>query len=195
MRHGATLASHRNGVPRKAELLTSVCVKEGWTMPIQRFLVGSALVILTGCQHSLMRNSMPTVTRTGEVKDVLIQDTITPTSVMAKPGDEIRWVNKRHADVQVIVISPVKEQLTCQRNFWGMMGADRTQYTANVERNDTAAVCFRDPTELKYVVRTELSDSSGEHSFPGTITIATEEQLDASMQTRQTTYLTKEEPS
>jgi len=164
-------------------------------MPVQRFLAGSALVILTGCQHSLVHDSMPTVTRTGEVKDVVIQDTIMPTSVIAKPGDEIRWVNKLHADVQVIVISPVRVHLTCQRNFWGMMGADRTQYTANVERNDTAAVCFRDPTELMYVVRTESSESSGEHSFPGTITVAPEEQPDASMQTRQTTYLTNKEPS
>ena len=145
-------------------------------MPIQRFIVGSALIILTGCQHSLVRDGMPTVTRTGDVKDVVIQDTVSPTSVVAKPGDEIRWINKRQADVQVIVISPVREQLTCQRNFWGMMGSDRKRYTANVERNDTAAVCFRDPTELQYVVTTESSDPNGEHNFPGTITIAPEEQ-------------------
>ena len=160
-------------------------------MPIQHFILGSAFIILTGCQHSLVRGSLPTVTRSGEVKDVVIQDTVWPTSVMAKPGDEIRWINKRQADVQVIVISPLREQLTCQRNFWGMMGADRNQYTASVERNDTAAVCFRDPIELKYVVRTEASDPSGEHSFSGTITIAPE----PSMQTRQTASLTKEGPS
>ena len=150
-------------------------------MSVRRFIVGSALIILTGCQHSLVRDSMPTVSRTGEVKDVVIQDTVSPTSVMAKPGDEIRWINKRQADVQVIVISPLREQLTCQRNFWEMMGADRNQYTANVERNDTAAVCFGDPTELKYVVRTEWTDPSGEHSFPGTIKIAQEEQPRPSM--------------
>ena len=164
-------------------------------MPIQRFIVGSALIILTGCQHSLVRDSMPAVTRTGEVKDVVIQDTVSPTSVMAKPGDEIRWINKRQADVEVIVISPVREQITCQRNFRGMMGADRNQYTANVERNDTAAVCFRDPTELKYLVRTESSDPRGQDSFPGTITIAPEEQPRPSMQTPQTASLTKEDPS
>jgi hypothetical protein len=155
-------------------------------VPIQRFIVGSALIILTGCQHALVRDSMPTMTRTGEVKDVVIQDTILPTSVMAKPGDEIRWINKRQADVQVIVISPVREQLTCQRNFRGMMEVDRNQYTATVERNDTAAVCFRDSTELKYVVKTESSDSSGEHSLAGTIKIAPE------VETGQTASLTEE---
>lgn len=154
-------------------------------MPIQRFIVGAALIILTGCQHSLVPDSMPTVTRTGEVKDVVIQDSVSPNSVMAKPGDEIRWINKRQVDIQLIVISPLRDQLICQRNFRRMMGANRNQYTAKVERNDTAAVCFRDPTELKYVVRTE-SDPSGEHSFSGTIKIAPEEQPLPSMQTRQT---------
>lgn len=164
-------------------------------MPIQNFIVGSALIILTGCQHSLMRDSMPTITRTGEVKDVVIQDTVSPASVMARPGDEIRWINKRQTDVQVIVISPVREQLTCQRNFREMTGADRKQYTANVERNDTAGVCFRDPTELRYVVRTESSDPSGEPGFRGTVMIAPEEQPWPSMQTPETASLTKEEPS
>jgi hypothetical protein len=95
---------------------------------------------------------------------------------MAKPGDEIRWINKRQTDVEVIVISAVREQLTCQRNFGGIMGADDNQYTANVERNDTAAVCFGGATELKYVVRTESSDSNGQDSFLGTIKIAMEEE-------------------
>ena len=33
---------------------------------------------------------------------------------------------KRQAVVQVIVISPVRKELTCLRNFWGMMGANGT---------------------------------------------------------------------
>src|SRR5262245_35439215 len=106
-------------------------MEEGWTMPIQHFIIGAAFIILTACQHTLVRDSMPTITRTGEVKDVVIQDTVSPTFLMAKPGDEIRWINKRQADVEVIVISAVSEQLTCQRNFGGMGGADRNQYTAN----------------------------------------------------------------
>jgi len=101
-------------------------------MPIQNFIVGSALIILTGCQHSLVHDSMPTITRTGEVKDVVIQDTVSPTSIMARPGDEIRWINKRQTDIQVTVVAPGRQQLTCQRNFREMSGADLDQYTANV---------------------------------------------------------------
>jgi plastocyanin len=164
-------------------------------MPLKDFIVGSTLMILTGCQPSLVHDSMPTITRTGEVKDVVIQDTVTPSPVMARPGDEIRWINKRQTDVQVIVTSPAWEQLTCQRNFRQTTGAGRHQYTANVERNDTAGACFREPTQLQYVVRTDSSDPRGEPSFLGTVMITTEEQLWPSMQTSQTASLTEKEPS
>src|SRR4029079_5294158 len=160
-------------------------------MPIQNFIVGSALIILTGCQHSLVHDSMPTITRTVEVKDFVIQDPVSPTSVMARPGDEIRWINKRQTDIQVAIVAPVRQQLTCQRNFREMSGADRDQYTANVERNDTAGVCFQDPAELNNIV----SGPSGEPNFRGTVMIAPEEQLWPSLQTPQTASLTNEEPS
>ena len=165
-------------------------------MPIQNLIVGSALIIiLTGCQHSVVRESMPTISRTGEVKDVVIRDTVSPTFVLARPGDEIRWINVRQTDVQVTVISPAREQVTCQRNFEELIGADYNQYTANVGRNDTAGVCFRDSAELKYVVRTESSDLSEEPGFLGTVLIAPAEQYWHLMQAPETASLTKEEPS
>jgi plastocyanin len=161
-------------------------------MPIKNLLVGSALILLTGCHHSLVRDTLPTITRTGQVMDVVIQDTVSPSSIMARPGDEIRWINKRQTDVQVIVISPGLEPLTCQRNFRQSRGADLNEYTANVERNDTAGVCFREPNELKYVVRRESSDPSGEAGFLGTVKIASEEHLWTPVQTPQTASLTGE---
>ena len=162
-------------------------------MRIHNFII--ALIILTGCQHSLVNDRIPTITRTGEVKDVFIQDTVSPSSVLARPGDEIRWINKRQTDVQVIVTSPVQDQLLCQRNFKQTMEADRNKYTANVERNDTAGVCFREPTELRYVVRTDSSDPSGEPTFLGTVTIAPDEQRWPSMQLPERASLAEEEPS
>jgi len=122
--------------------------------------------------------SLPTVTRTGEVKDVLIRETVSPTALTANPGDEIRWINKRQGDVRVIFLSPVTEMLSCQRNFGGILGlgTNRNQYTATLGSNDTASVCFRNPTEVKYVVRAESNEPSGEQNIPGTITIGTEDQ-------------------
>lgn len=151
-------------------------------MYVQRFIIGSALIVLAGCQHTLVRDSMPTVTRTGDVKDVVIRDNVSPQTLTAKPGDEIRWINKRQGDVRVIFLNPVMEQLTCQRNFGGFMGADRNQYTAKLGTNDTASLCFRSPGEVKYVVRAESSDPSGEQNIPGTIRIGSEEQASPSLE-------------
>jgi plastocyanin len=144
-------------------------------MQVQRFIIGSALLILTGCQHSLVRESMPTVTRTGEVKDVVILEEVSPTTVSANPGDEIRWINKRQGDVRVIFLTPVMEQLTCQRNFGGI-APEQNQFTAKLGTNDTASLCFRNPTEVKYIVRAESSDPSGEKNIAGTIAIASQHQ-------------------
>jgi plastocyanin len=154
-------------------------------MQLQRFIIGSigsALIMLTGCQHSLIRNSMlPTATRTGQVKDIVIKETLSPPTVTANTGDEIRWINKRQGDVEVIFLAPVMAKLTCQRNFGGIMEAEQNEYTAKIDTNDTAGVCFQDAGELKFVVRAESSHPSGEESFPGTITIGSEAQVHPSV--------------
>ena len=141
-------------------------------MNVQRLMMGSALLILSGCQ-TVGGESMPTVTRTGEVKDVVIREEVSPTSLTVNPGDEIRWINKRQGDVKVIFLNPITENLACQRNFGGMMGmgTKRNEYTAKLGSNDTASVCFRDPGEVKYVVRAASNDPSGEQNLPGTIVI------------------------
>jgi plastocyanin len=154
-------------------------------MQVQRLIIGSigsALIILTGCQHSLVRDSMPTVTRTGEVKDIVIRETLSPATVTVNPGDEIRWINKRQGDVRVIFLAPVMERLTCQRNFGGIMGAEQNEYTAKIDTNDTAGVCFRDPAELTYVVRAESNDPSGEQNFAGSLRIGSEAQVHQPME-------------
>ena len=40
--------------------------------------------MVTGCQHSL--GNMPTVTRTGELKDITILETVSPGVVTVNPG-------------------------------------------------------------------------------------------------------------
>ena len=144
-------------------------------MQIQRLIMGSALIslILAGCQHSI--GNMPTVTRTGELKDIVILDTVSPATVTVNPGDEIRWINKRQGDVRVIFLTPVMESLSCQRNFGGSVANDQSEYTAALSTNDTASVCFRRPAELKYVVRAKSTEHpSGEQNIPGNITVASE---------------------
>ena len=90
-------------------------------MHVHRIILGSALVLLAGCQ-SIGGESMPTLTRTGQVKDVVIRDVVEPTSLTVNPGDEVRWINKRQGAVRVIFLNPVTENLNCVRNFGGPLG-------------------------------------------------------------------------
>jgi len=141
-------------------------------MHVQRSILGFSLLMLTGCQ-TIGGESMPTLTRTGEVKDVIIRDVVEPSSVTVIPGDEIRWINKRQGAVRVIFLTPMTENLACQRHFGGMMGfgTKRNEYSAKLGPNKTASVCFREAGEVKYVVRAESSGSSGEQNLAGTISI------------------------
>lgn len=120
-------------------------------------------------------DGMPTVTRTGEVKDIIIRENVDPITVAANPGDEIRFINKRQGDARVIFLLPVEGQLTCQRGFGGLMSGNKNQYTAKLNANDTASVCFKSPSEIKYVVRAESNAPSGEVNIAGTINVGSQQ--------------------
>jgi plastocyanin len=143
----------------------------------QQAILGSALLVLAGCQ-TVGNEGIPSLTRTGEVKDVIIRESVAPTSLTVNPGDEIRWINKRQGDVRVVFLNPITENLTCMRNFGGIMGVGtkRNEYTAKLGSNESASVCFRDPGEVKYVVRAASNDPSGEQNIAGNIVVGGDRQ-------------------
>ncbi|HMF84786.1 MAG TPA: hypothetical protein VK598_00365, partial [Nitrospiraceae bacterium] len=51
--------------------------------------LGVALLLVLGCQGT------PTVTRTGDVKDIIIGDDLSSKEIVVNTGDEVRWINKR----------------------------------------------------------------------------------------------------
>ena len=147
-------------------------------MHVHRISLTFGLLMLAGCQ-TIGGESMPTLTRTGQVKDVVIRDVVEPTSLSVNSGDEVRWINKRQGAVRVIFLNPVTENLNCVRNFGGPLGfgTKRNEYSAKLGSNETASACFRDSGEVKYVVRAEsASDPSGEQNIAGTISIGSEDQ-------------------
>lgn len=132
--------------------------------------VGIALLLFTACQ-SMGGSHLPTMTRTGDVKDVIIQDELSPTTLTVKPGDEIRWVNKRQGTADIVFMDPVMDRLTCQRNFGMLMQrADRQHYTARLNTQESASVCFGGPGEIKYEVRS-ASPKDADLKFPGIIQV------------------------
>ena len=129
--------------------------------PIQ--YLGVALLLLAGCQGT------PTVTRSGDVKDIIVGDNLTSGEVAVSAGDEVRWVNKRTAPVRIVFLDPVSDkQLSCKNNFGGLMTPSDT---AKLATNETASVCFRDPGYYRYTVRMESARTTGELNVSGVVKV------------------------
>ncbi len=125
--------------------------------------IGVALLLVLGCQGT------PTVTRTGDVKDIIIGDNLASADIAVSPGDEVRWVNKRTAPVRIVFIDPVSDkQLSCKNNLGGLMTPSDT---AKLATNESASVCFRDPGYFRYTVRMESALTTGEINVPGVIKV------------------------
>jgi plastocyanin len=127
------------------------------------FLWLALLAIIAGCQ------SIPTSAKSGHVVDVPILSSEPVGDIAVNPGDEVRWVNKRTAPVQVVLIDPVSDkQVSCKNRFGGFM---TRKDTAKVAPGDTASLCFTDSGTFRYVVRMESSRETGEINVPGAIRV------------------------
>ena len=125
--------------------------------------LGVALVFVLGCQGT------PTVTRTGDVKDIIIGDDLSSREAAVNTGDEVRWINKRTAPVRIVFLDPVSDkQLSCNNNFGGWMTSSDT---AKLGKNETASACFRDPGYFRYIVRMESAKTTGDINVQGVIKV------------------------
>ena len=124
-----------------------------------RLILLVALAISAAC-------SMPALTRTGQVQDVLIRESLEPAQVTAKPGDEIRWVNRRRADVRLVFIDPIEGRVNCRRGLGGMFGSENS---VKLAPDESASLCFATPGSIRYVVRAETAAPTGEANIPGTV--------------------------
>ena len=121
------------------------------------------LVFVAGCE------SMPTVTRSGDVKDIIIGDDLSPKEIAVNAGDEVRWINKRTAPVRIVFLDPAAlKQLSCKNNVGGWMTPSDT---AKLGKSETTSVCFRDPGYVRYTVRMESGDMTGEHNVSGVVRV------------------------
>jgi plastocyanin len=148
--------------PMKMQLMNSKLYQGGTSMNPIRYL-GVALVFVLGCQ------GMPTVTRTGDIKDIIIGDDLSSREIAINTGDEVRWINKRTAPLRIIFIDPVLDkQLSCKNNFGGWMTPSDTAHLAT---NETASLCFRDAGTFRYTVRMESAKTTGELNVSGVVKV------------------------
>ena len=125
--------------------------------------LGVALLLVLGCQ------GLPTVTRTGDVKDIIIGDDLSSKEIAVNTGDEVRWINKRTQPVRVVFLDPVSDkQLSCKNNVGGWMTPSDT---AQLGKNETASACFRDPGFFRYIVRMESALTTGDINVQGVIKV------------------------
>jgi plastocyanin len=120
------------------------------------------LLVLTACQ------SLPTVTRSGDVKDVTIREGLSSPELQVNAGDEIRWTNKRMAPARIVFLDPVSDRLSCRNNFGGMFSSNSE---ATLKPNQSASVCFREPGTIRYVVKMDSAVPTGQVSDSGRIQI------------------------
>jgi plastocyanin len=148
--------------PMEIQLINYRLHQGGITMnPI--LYLGVALVFVLGCQ------STPTVTRTGDVKDIIIGDDLSSREIAVNTGDEVRWINKRTLPVRIVFLDPVSDkQLSCKNNVGGWMTPSDT---AQLGKNETASACFRDPGYVRYIVRMESAKTTGDINVQGVIKV------------------------
>ena len=128
-----------------------------------RYLGVALVFFVLGCQGT------PTVTRSGDVKDIIIGDNLTITETAVNAGDEVRWVNKRTAPVRIVFLDPVSDkQMSCKNNVGGWMTPSDT---AKLGKNETASACFRDPGYFRYIVRMESALTTGDINVQGVIKV------------------------
>jgi plastocyanin len=135
-----------------------ICRREVWTWSV---LVLCAAVF--GC------TSLPDTSRTAVVQDVKIEEKLSSDTLSVRPGDEVRWVNHRKLPVRVEVPSVTTDDLSCQRGFTNWMGSYRD--VAILKPNETAALCFKKPVVINYIVRAETSLGGGMQVLPGKVSV------------------------
>src|SRR5262245_44874866 len=108
----------------------------------------AALMFLAGCE------STPAVTRTGDVKDIFIGEKLSAPAISVNPGDEVRWVNRRTAPVEIVFLDPVTDQLSCKNNIGGWMTRNDT---IKLGINESASACFQQVGQVRYAVRMDTN--------------------------------------
>lgn len=80
-------------------------------------LCPALMLMLSACGHQMVTNSL------APVRSIEISDVVTPHTLYAKPGEEIRWQNLRANPVRVgFLTMRLLDELACEKGmatFWG----------------------------------------------------------------------------
>ncbi len=108
--------------------------------------------------------------KTGMVKNIVISDTVTPTTLTAHAGDEVRWINQRQESVIVAIEGPLDNRVSCRNGFSKAMGMGVDNSTT-LASNETAGLCFTRIGTVTYSVRPSSEDRGSLTKSNGTIMV------------------------
>jgi plastocyanin len=119
------------------------------------------MVLLAAC------SSLPRATQTGTVHEVVIARSLSPAEATVGAGDEVRWVNQRPGEVQLVFLDSIEGQVACQRGF-GLMGVANA---ATLSSDRSVSLCFSEPGVVRYIVRMDRTLPTGGLHIRGKILI------------------------
>jgi len=137
-------------------------------------LLALTLISLAACSSSptasKTRSEMEAGTKTGTVKNIVITETITPTSLTVRAGDEVRWINQRQEPVTVNIDGPLEHNVSCRNGFSKAMGMGIDNSTT-LSSNETAGLCFSRIGTVNYSVRPSSDSSASLATAQGSISV------------------------
>lgn len=137
-------------------------------------MMALAMLSLVACSSSptasKTQSEMDAGTKTGMVKNIVITDTVTPPSLTAHAGDEVRWINQRKESVIVAIEGPLDHRVSCRNGFSKALGMGFDNSTT-LASNETAGLCFTRIGTVNYSVRPSSDDKGSMTKSQGSITV------------------------
>jgi plastocyanin len=138
-------------------------------------LVRLGVLVTVGCaSHS----PFPESSLTGRIVEVKVGESITPKEIIAKQGDEVRWVNTTGAPMDLFFAKSLDGIVSCQKGFrsegWGyLFGGSEPDFliTARLHSHDYASLCFSTPGTYTYDVQGDKAPKGNAIRRAGTVTI------------------------
>lgn len=126
------------------------------------------LIVVAGMAMSLAAcSTVPTMTRTGSVQDIVIGPSSLHLNVTVHKGDEVRWVNERDGIIQIIFLDSLEGQVNCKRGF----GLPDITDTTTLKPQESVSLCFAEPGSWPYTVRLNRPAPTGWVNVPGRIMV------------------------
>ena len=141
-----------------------------------QLLAGIGILVMIGC---VSHQPFPDSSLTGTVLEVKIEESLSsPAPVIAKRGDEVRWINMSDTAVDIAVVQTREELISCQKGFAStnlgyLFGTSEYEniVMATVLPHQFASLCFAIPGKYVYTVRTDPSRKGAANKITGSLTI------------------------